>query len=99
MSGRGWTISDLARKTGVHQSQISRIATGNFKTFASNVIKICMELGMEPTSYYMPIKADEDRKAIVDSAIAIWDGTHRDTGVVVSLIKEIAKLRKHGWRG
>jgi DNA-binding Xre family transcriptional regulator len=99
MSDRRWNISQLARRTGIHQSQISRIAAGNFKTFASNVVKICMELGMEPMSYYLPTKADEDKKAIVDSAIAIWDGTHRDAEVVVSLLREIAKLRKHARRG
>lgn len=89
----------MARFTGIHQSQISRIAAGSFKTFASNIMKICMELGMDPTSYYVPTKSDHDRKAIVDSVMAIWDGTHRDTEVVVSLLREIAKLRRHGSRG
>jgi len=98
MQERGWNISRLARESGVHQSQVSRIATGDFKTFGSNVIKICMIFSMEPLSYYGGNRADEDRKQIADSALAIWDGTHRDTGVVVSLLREIARMRRSSAR-
>lgn len=94
MRERRWSISRLAREASVHQSQVSRIVSGNFKTFGSNVIKICITLGMELSDYYAETRADEDRRQIADSALSIWDGTHRDTGVVVSLLQEIAKLRK-----
>jgi transcriptional regulator with XRE-family HTH domain len=98
MQERSWNASKVARETGIHQSQVSRIVAGNFKTFGSNVMKICIEFGMEPLSYYSETREDEDRKQIANSAISIWDGTHRDTGVVVSLLRELAKLRKHGTR-
>jgi transcriptional regulator with XRE-family HTH domain len=94
MRERGWNISRLAKESGVHQSQVSRIVAGDFKTLGSNVIKICITFGMEPSNYYGESRADEDRRQIADSALSIWDGTHRDTGVVVSLLQEIAKLRK-----
>jgi DNA-binding Xre family transcriptional regulator len=98
MQERGWNISRLANESDVHQSQVSRIAAGDFKTLGSNVIKICITLGMEPVAYYSGTRVEEDRKQIADSAISIWDGTHRDTGVVLSLLREIAKLRKHSVR-
>jgi hypothetical protein len=94
MQLRGWNTSETALNTGIHQSQVSRILAGNFKTFSSNVIKICMEFGMEPKDYCEGKHRDEDRKQIANSAIAIWDGTRQDAGLVVSLLREIAKLRQ-----
>jgi transcriptional regulator with XRE-family HTH domain len=98
MQERGWSVSKMARETGIHQSQVSRIAAGDFKTFGSNIIKICMEFDMEPVKYYSVTREEEDRKQIANAAISIWDGTRRDAAVVVSLLHEIAKLRKHGVR-
>jgi DNA-binding Xre family transcriptional regulator len=98
MEQRDWNISTLATNTGIHQSQISRIVAGDFKTFSSNIIKICMKLEMEPRNYYEDTRVDEDRRQIANSAISIWDGTRQDVGVVVSLLKEIAKLRKQDRR-
>lgn len=98
MRERGWNISRLARESGVHQSHVSRIVAGDFKSFGSSVINICMVFGMQPSSYYGGTRVDEDRQQIADSALAIWDGTHRDTGVVVSLLKEIARMRRSSLR-
>lgn len=98
MQERDWNASRVAKETGIHQSQVSRIAAGNFKTFGSNIMKICMEFGMEPSAYYTGTRAEEDRKEIANSAISIWDGTRRDAGAVVSLLREIAKLRKRSGR-
>jgi DNA-binding Xre family transcriptional regulator len=94
MQERNWSPSELARKTGVHQSQVSRILAGNFKTFNSSVMTICMHLGMQPNVYLEQSRLDEDERHIANSAIAIWNGTHQDAGLVVSLLREIAKLRK-----
>ena len=96
MSARRWTLSKLAKNTGIDQGQISRIAAGSFKMFASNIMTICIELGMDPIAYFGATKADDDRKAIVASVMSIWDGTHHDAELIVSLLREIAKLRKHG---
>ena len=94
MQERNWNISRVAKECGVHQSQVSIIAAGHFETFGSNIMKICITLDIEPTTYSSATRAEEDRKQVADSAISIWDGTHRDTAVVVSLLREIAKLRK-----
>jgi predicted XRE-type DNA-binding protein len=94
MQERDWNLSRIAVESGVHQSQVSRIVAGKFKTFGSSIMKICITLGMEPTVYSGGTRSEEDRKQIANSAISIWDGTHRDTAIVVSLLREIAKLRK-----
>ena len=75
---RGWSHTKLAEITGIHQSQVSRISAGKFKTFGSNVMRICMKLDLEPSAYWDRTKSDKDRNAIADSAIAIWDGKWTD---------------------
>jgi hypothetical protein len=63
-------------------SQLSRILAGEFKTFSSNVIKICMTLEMDPNAYYAGSRDDADRQQIANSALSIWDGTHPDAEFV-----------------
>jgi DNA-binding Xre family transcriptional regulator len=96
MGQRNWNISVTAKNVGIHQSQLSRIVAGQFKTFSSSIMKICISLGMEPKDYYLGMRGDEDRRQIADSAISIWDGTHRDAEFVAALLREIAKLRNPG---
>jgi transcriptional regulator with XRE-family HTH domain len=90
LKARAWSLTRLARTTGVHQSQLSRILSGNFKSFSSNVMQICKALDLGAT----PSGADRDRKAIVDSALAIWDGSTKDREDVVRLLNQIAKMRR-----
>ena len=96
MRERRWNISETARAAGIHQSQLSRILAGDFKTFSSNVMRICITLDIDSKDYYQGTRADKDRQQIADSAISIWDGTHRDAEFLAFLLREIAKLRKSG---
>jgi len=56
-----------------------------------------MILGMDPLSYYLPTRSVQDRHEIADSAIAIWDGSHRDRELIVALLNQIAKVRRSIW--
>jgi hypothetical protein len=94
MRERGWNISRLAGESGVNQSQVSRILAGNFKTFGSNIRQLCITIDADPAAYYSGTRTEKDRQRIANSAISIWDGTHRDAEVVIALLREIAKLRK-----
>jgi predicted XRE-type DNA-binding protein len=87
-------VSKIASLTGVHQSQVSRLAAGDFKTLSSNLIKICMELGLDLPRYRFDASYDEVRSRLADSAFAIWDGTPEDAEVVSSLLREIGRLRR-----
>jgi predicted XRE-type DNA-binding protein len=87
-------VSKIATITGVHQSQVSRLAAGDFKTLSSNVIKICMELGLDVPKYQFDASYNEVRSRLAESAFAIWDGTPEDADVVTSLLREISRLRR-----
>ncbi|WP_458148635.1 helix-turn-helix domain-containing protein [Bradyrhizobium sp. UFLA05-109] len=99
MEQRDLNISDTAKITGIHQSQVSRILAGDFKTLSSNIIKICIFFEMDIGNFRELDRAEDDRRQIANSAIAIWNGTHHDASVVISLLREIAKLRKFRTHG
>jgi len=44
----GVTLEQLASATGVDRSQISRFATGKFKTISKNLQTVCKSLGVVP---------------------------------------------------
>jgi transcriptional regulator with XRE-family HTH domain len=90
MKELGWSPAHLARITGVHQSQLSRILSGNFKSFSSSVMQIrkALDLGATPSG------VDRDKEAIIVSALAIWDGSTKDREDVVRLLNQIAKMRR-----
>jgi hypothetical protein len=94
MEQRSWNISDLARNVDIHQSQVSRILAGDFKTLSSNVIKICITFEIPIADYRIGNRSEDDRREIANSALAVWNGTHQDAGIVISLFKEIARLRR-----
>ena len=91
---RGWSLSDLARLAGIHQSQLSRILSGNFKTFSSNFMQICIALDLELSKIRTRSRVEQDREAIIDSALAIWDGSTKDREALVCLLNQIAKMRR-----
>jgi transcriptional regulator with XRE-family HTH domain len=90
---RRWSVSELARRTLVTQSQASRIVAGHFKTYSSSVSTICMELDIQFASLGPSSGSDRDRRRISEKAIAIWDGTPADADKVVALLEEIVRLR------
>jgi hypothetical protein len=53
-------------------------------------MQICKVLDLSPT----PSGTERDRIAIIDSALAIWDGSQKDREDVVKLLKQIAKIRR-----
>jgi transcriptional regulator with XRE-family HTH domain len=91
---RGWTMSRLAKEAAIDQSQVSRIFAGNFKTLSQNIMQLCMAMDIELAAYHPKTRTEDDRNKIATTAISIWNGTHRDAEVVVSLLRDIAKLRK-----
>jgi hypothetical protein len=91
---KGWTRTECARHCRLNQGHLSRIFDGKFKTFSSNVMRICIFLGLDPVRYLLDQKALDDRARIMDSAIAIWNGSSEDAERLVRLLQDIAGLRK-----
>jgi transcriptional regulator with XRE-family HTH domain len=79
------TQQKLAARTGVHQSQISRICRGQFeRATAANVARLCK---------YAKIPIDQDARATrIDSHISkllgdIIDGSHFRRSLIIRLVK------------
>jgi transcriptional regulator with XRE-family HTH domain len=85
---------EFAQACGVDQSQISRVLAGNFKSVSHNVMQICINLGIDPARFLRPTREDESaRRRIMDSALAVWDGTPEGADLLVSVLGGMAALR------
>jgi len=87
-------VSALARKAGVHQSQVSRMLAKDFKTMSHNVMQVCITLRIPLPALVRSDGSDADRERIIDSAIAVWNGTSADADVLVQLFAQNARLRR-----
>ncbi|WP_371818073.1 helix-turn-helix domain-containing protein [Bradyrhizobium sp. CCBAU 53421] len=95
LSANGLTISSIARKSGVHQSQVSRILAGKFTTVSSNVMQICMTLGLKVDDYLMPVvPSNADRERIQEAALSAWDGSPEDARALSSLLRTLSGFRR-----
>lgn len=94
MDARKLVVSRLAEACGVDQSQISRILTGNFKGLSHNIMQICISLGIDPLRFVVSSREDEaTKKRIIDSALAVWDGTQEGADILVSVLGGMAAMR------
>jgi hypothetical protein len=95
MDARKLGLTRLARISGVDQSQISRMMAADFKGMSHNVMQICMHLGIDPMRFFVPSREDEfAKKRIMESALAVWDGTPEDADLLVSVLGGMAAMRR-----
>jgi hypothetical protein len=79
----------------VDQSQISRVLAGDFKGVSQNIMQICMSLGIDPARPLRPAQQDDDaRQRIMESALAVWDGTLEGADLLVSVLGGMAALQR-----
>ncbi|MBR1225223.1 hypothetical protein JQ600_09865 [Bradyrhizobium sp. AUGA SZCCT0176] len=94
MDARKLGMSQLADGCGVDQSQVSRVMAEDFKGMSHNIMQICIHLGIDPLRFFSPSRTDEiAKKRIVDSALAVWDGTPEDAELLVSVLGGMAAMR------
>jgi hypothetical protein len=94
MDGRMLNSSQLANQCGVDQSQISRVLAGDFKGVSHNLMQICISLGIDPLRFVVPSRVDEmAKRRIMESALAIWDGTAEGAELLVSIFAGMAAMR------
>lgn len=86
------TQLQIARETGVHQSQISRILSGNTKRLSKNVEIVCnyAESTIAPAS----IGGNIARRALTAAILDIWDGTQRHADVLEDAIRAIGESQR-----
>jgi transcriptional regulator with XRE-family HTH domain len=97
MAAAGWTQMGLADKSGVDQSQLSRILKGEFVRITENVKKVCKYANVDfaATASNKPLP-----KAVATALRDLLDGTKERERAVVGLLKAEARLlRREGSGG
>lgn len=85
------TKKQVQKKTGLTQSQVSRITSGLFKSKNKSVIKIC--------SYAYSILGDDGqdltdlRDVLVDTVLELWDGTASGGQGIISVLQAMKQYR------
>src|SRR3546814_6182261 len=69
------SYADLAKITSVHASQVSRICSGDFKTFSNNVVQICKALKIRVPRIDEEDDVDIEWAKVHASLRRIWDQT------------------------
>lgn len=78
----GLTQSEIARGARIHQSQVSRIMSGDFTRITSqSVIRLC-EFARITTTVPEPLSS-----ALHQSLRAVWDGTKAQEKALVKLLR------------
>ncbi|WP_128287312.1 MULTISPECIES: hypothetical protein [Agrobacterium tumefaciens complex] len=85
---KGLSISVLADVSGVEQSQTSRICMGQFSSISSNVMQICIALGLQP----QPSGAFLSN-ALAEGLASLWDGSKEDEERLLHLLVAIATVK------
>jgi transcriptional regulator with XRE-family HTH domain len=91
----GISYSEIARRTGIHVGQVSRICRGEFKTVSASVMQICKILDVQfdvLTPRYSALENHQRRLEI--GVLEIWDKTPEDAGRILRLLRQIAELRR-----
>ncbi len=94
MDARKFDIKHLSTECNVDQSQISRVLARNFKGISHNIMQICITLGIDPIRFVIPSREDEaSKRRVMDSALAVWDGTPEGADLLVSVLGAMAAMR------
>jgi DNA-binding Xre family transcriptional regulator len=94
LSAKGLNLTQLASKARIHQSQASRIVAGKFKTVSSNVMQICITLGLRVDDYVLPAPSNVDKERIQEAALSAWDGSPEDARALSSLLRTLSGFRR-----
>ncbi|MQB23198.1 hypothetical protein DXT90_21460 [Agrobacterium tumefaciens] len=84
----GLSISLLAEKSRVEQSQTSRICMGQFSSISSNVMQICITLGLQPHPSGALLS-----NALANGLATLWDGSKEDEKRLLELLSAIAMIK------
>lgn len=86
--------TDIARLTGVHQSQVSRVLRGQFKRLSPNVQAI-LALSRNPASSVQGAgNSGAGKSSVVRAALRAWDSTPEGAQALVRLLRSVEGLRR-----
>jgi hypothetical protein len=82
------SVSSLAEKSGVEQSQTSRICNGQFSSINSNVMQICIILGLQPQPSGVLLS-----NALATRLASLWDGSKESEENLLNLLSAVATIK------
>lgn len=85
--------SEIARATGVHQSQVSRILSGAARRASPNVLLLCKfadEVGRFATTN------PASNLVLMDALRAVWDGTQENAEAIAGLLMTLRRFHCTG---
>jgi len=92
LSRRAQTV-ELAARTGIHQSQVSRLLRGQFRRVSPNVERL---LALAKRGRRMPAAAPQAqaKQAVIRAALRTWDATPEGARALVRLLRSVEGLRR-----
>ncbi|MGH8668347.1 MAG: hypothetical protein ACREUN_08150 [Burkholderiales bacterium] len=81
---------DICARTGIHQSQVSRLLRGQFRRVSQNVRKL-LEYKPGRAKARPPSQAKE---AVVRAALKTWDETPEGAQALVRLLRSVDAIRR-----
>ena len=88
--GRRASTVDIAARTGIHQSQVSRLLRGQFRRVSPNVRRL---LDYKP-EVKKRTPSTEAEQAVIRAALRTWDATPEGARALVRLLRSVEGLRR-----
>lgn len=94
----GLSFRNIKELTGIDGGQASKICSGKFATLNPSVLKICKELGVDPTSMEENQNGQSEegsiRRRLEAEVLAIWDNTQEGGEQLVLLLRQLKAFRR-----
>lgn len=88
--GRRASTVDIAARTGIHQSQVSRLLRGQFRRVSPNVRRL-LDYRPGPGAGEPDLQA---KQAVIQAALRTWDATPEGAQALVRLLRSVEGLRR-----
>jgi hypothetical protein len=92
--GRRASTVDIAARTGIHQSQVSRLLRGQFRRVSPNVRKLLECAGTPQKRPSRDQSALQGKEAVIRAALRTWDATPEGARALVRLLRSVEGLRR-----
>jgi transcriptional regulator with XRE-family HTH domain len=80
---------EIATKSGVDQSQISRFIAGHFQRETPNLKRVCKALGVHLASAGPTPKNEAFSRTLAKELEGLWDGTHRHRRIIMRVVRAL----------
>lgn len=93
ISENNLTQTQIANSTGIHQSQVSRILNGQFKTVSKNIKTLCKyaNINIDQTHAQKNLSPQEN-KDLMEALKYVWDGSTNQAKALAKVIRSLKGL-------